>query len=55
MQIYRNAKGDIKFYSTYQYAWKVAVKLNQLDPSASWYFGQDDSLGYGWYLYQDEN
>ena len=55
MKIYRNAKGDIKFYSTFQYAWKVAAKLNQQDPNASWLFQQDDSVGSGWFLFQDED
>ena len=53
--LYTNAKGEIKFYASYKSAWKAAVRLNQADQQASWLFEMDDSIGLGWFLFQEES
>jgi hypothetical protein len=52
--LYLTTKGDIKFYASYQSAWKAAARLNQADPSSSWLFEMDNSVGLGWFLFQEE-
>ena len=47
MQTYKNAKGETKYYATYQSAWNRAIKLNETAVGGTWYFEGDEN---GWYL-----
>jgi hypothetical protein len=52
--IYKNKKGEIKYYASYQSAWKAAQRLNQMVNGGQWWFEADVN---GWYLeyFSDDN
>lgn len=50
MNIYKNAKGETKYYSTYQSAWNAAARLNEKEMDNLWWFEADLN---GWFLFQD--
>lgn len=46
--IYTNAKGETKYYATYQSAWNACIRLNEKATNGSWAFEGDVT---GWYLH----
>lgn len=48
MQTYKNAKGETKYFSTYQGAWNRAAKLNDTAIDGMWLFEGDEK---GWFVY----
>ena len=46
--IYKNSKGETKYYSTYRTAWEACIRLNKSETRGTWYF-EGDSVG--WYLH----
>jgi hypothetical protein len=47
MTTYKTAKGETKYYATYQSAWNVAIRLNEKAIGGTWRFEGDEN---GWYL-----
>ncbi len=49
--IYKNAKGETKYYATYQSAWNACIRLNEkiITSNGTWAF-DGDATG-KWYLY----
>ena len=51
-KIYKNAKGNTKYYASYTSAWNAANKLNEkLSKDENPYYFEMDLVG--WYLFQD--
>lgn len=50
MNIYKNAKGETKYYTTYKSAWNAAARLNERETDNLWWFEADLN---GWFLFQD--
>jgi hypothetical protein len=48
-RIYRDSKGNIKYYATYQSAWRAANRLNTAEGDVEWLFEQDLV---GWFVYR---
>lgn len=46
---HKNAKGETKYYATYQSAWNAAIRLNEKAIGGTWYF-EGDATGM-WYLF----
>jgi hypothetical protein len=44
-----NAKGETKYYATYQSAWNACIRLNEKATNGSWEF-EGDATG-NWYLH----
>jgi hypothetical protein len=47
--IYKNKKGETKYYATYQSAWNAAIRLNETEIRGTWLF-EGDATGM-WYLH----
>lgn len=48
-RIYKDSKGNIKYYASMNSAWKAANKLNDAEGDVEWLFEQDLV---GWFLYR---
>ena len=48
---HKNAKGETKYYATYQSAWNAAIRLNKKTINGTWLFESDQI---GWYLHFEE-
>ena len=46
--VYKNAKGETKYYATHRSAWNACVRLNENAVGGLWYF-ESDETGL-WYL-----
>lgn len=46
--IYKNAKGETKYYASYKSAWNACIRLNEKETRGTWLFEGDR---YGWYLH----
>jgi len=46
--ILKTAKGETKYYASYQSAWNKAIRLNETAVGGTWLFEGDQ---YGWYLH----
>jgi hypothetical protein len=47
--VYRNRKGEIKYYASWQSAWKAANRLNDAEGDVEWLFEQDLT---GWFVFK---
>ena len=45
--LYKNAKGETKYYATYHSAWNACIRLNEKETKGTWRF-EGDLVG--WYL-----
>jgi hypothetical protein len=48
--IHRDSKGNIKYYASWQSAWKAANRLNETEGDVNWVFEQDLV---GWFVFKD--
>jgi hypothetical protein len=49
--LHKNAKGETKYYASYQSAWNACIKLNKKETNGVWRFEADLV---GWYLQLEE-
>ncbi len=49
--IYKNSKGQTKYYATYQTAWNACIRLNEKETNGIWRFEGDLA---GWYLHLEQ-
>ena len=45
--LYRNKKGEVKYYASYKTAWLAAIRLNENEKNGQWLFEADTI---GWFL-----
>jgi hypothetical protein len=49
--VHKNAKGETKYYATYQSAWNACIRLNEKETRGTWLFEGDIV---GWYLHLEK-
>jgi hypothetical protein len=49
--VYKNAKGETKYYASYHTAWKACIRLNRTETTGTWRF-EGDAIG--WYCHFEE-